>query len=417
MHQPPAAIRPSPRALGRLRLSALSAVAFLSFGWAAPLGAQTLDYVDHISVDFAHDTVLNTNISLYYHDAFGNLQAPPTEADNPHFYLFSTKGMSFLSYNSAGPIPREGTDSFGWVPIIPFRSSLNLGSGSEVSYTPIQTVHIGPNISDNYVEELATTTGARNILYDYNLVSQLRWDLTTLSTDPSEPLYRPGNALLATGFYTSLVTSNGGIYTMDLRNRDLTTGAVVVTPLLTAQGSGPGELSNPTAMAVGPDGLLYVLDYGNNRIQKFDLTTGEYRGQFALPAGVTIFSTSLAISADGHIYLGDGLGGGSVLDLAGNLLGTFHPPAPDASWVDGGLISGSSAGVGSFLQYDGLGNIFTYVEGQGITMYRDPSFAAVPEPSTWALLGLGLTALLYRYRARDFVSHDPEREKGTGIGH
>jgi autotransporter-associated beta strand protein len=30
--------------------------------------------------------------------------------------------------------------------------------------------------------------------------------------------------------------------------------------------------------------------------------------------------------------------------------------------------------VGSFLNYDGMGNVFTYVEGKGLFMYRDPSY-------------------------------------------
>ena len=411
---PHPADRPSPLVPGHRRLSALVAMALLSVSLAAPLRAQTtnaLDYVDHINVDFEHNTILNTNIALYYRNYTGDLHAPPTYWNNgsADFRLFSTKSYYTFSYGPDGAI--------GWNPQgVVFSAAIALSGGTEVSYTPITTVNVGPAVSDNFSTQNAAMTGSRNSLTAYNMAMQTRWDIVTLITDPSVPdvFYTPGKALLATGFYTSLITTNGGIYLADTfvpgpifpdsSGRE----PVELTPLVTAQGTDPGELSNPTAMNVGPDGLLYVLDYGLdelgvsngvNRIEKFDLATGEYYGQFFLPDGVTVFSTSLAISLEGHIYLGDGFGGGSVFDLDGTLLGTFHPPAPDPSWVDGGLIAGNTAGP-SFLQYDGLGNIFTYVEGQGFYMYHDPSYIAVPEPSTCALAIGGLIGLVVLCRRR-----------------
>jgi hypothetical protein len=394
---------------------ALLAVLAFCLG-TAPLRAQTtdaLDYVDHISVDFAHYTVLNTNVALYYRDYTGDLKAQPTYTEysdgsaNAFFNLFSTKGLTQFYYGPDGAISQAPQS-------IVFDSTITIGVGSEVSYTPVTTVNVGPAVSDKFSTQNASMTGSRHSLLVYNIASQERSGLTVLSTDPSVPdvFYTPGKALLATGYYTSLITTNGGIYSVDTTVPSIPLAIDIeaqVMPLVTAQGTDPGELSNPTAMNVGPDGLLYVLDYGLdefgasngvNRIEKFDLATGEYRGQFFLPDGVTVFSTSLAISLEGHIYLGDGLGGGSVFDLDGTLLGTFHPPEPDPSWVDGGLIAGNPVGVGSFLQYDGMGNIFTYVEGKGIFMYHDPSFVAVPELSTCALAIGGLLGLVALRRRR-----------------
>lgn len=37
------------------------------------------------------------------------------------------------------------------------------------------------------------------------------------------------------------------------------------------EGSGPGQFQNPTGIATGTAGEIYVADYDNNRIQKFDL--------------------------------------------------------------------------------------------------------------------------------------------------
>jgi hypothetical protein len=387
-------------------------MALLSVGLASPLHAQTsdaLDYVDHINVDFAHSTAVNTNIALYYLNYSGVFNGPPTYSENgiAQFHFFSTKRHYAFTY---GP---DGADR--WLGSSDFGATVSLGGGSEISYTPVELENVGPAVSDNYTTQIAFMTAARNALIAYNIYDRSRLGFSTLATDSSGPPYVPGNALLATGFYTSLLTTNGGIYLADtyipgpIVPDNSSPPPVVLTPVITAQGTGPGELSNATAMAVGPDGLLYVLDYGLdeagesngvNRIEKFDLATGEYHGQFFLPDDVTVFSTSLAISLEGHVYLGDGLGGGSVFDLDGNLLGTFHPPAPDPSWADGGLIAGSSAGVGSFLQYDGLGNIFTYVEGQGFFMYHDPSYIAVPEPTTCALAIGGLLSFVALRRRR-----------------
>ncbi len=35
-------------------------------------------------------------------------------------------------------------------------------------------------------------------------------------------------------------------------------------------GSGPGRLDRPTDLAVSPDGRVYVVDFGNDRIQVFE---------------------------------------------------------------------------------------------------------------------------------------------------
>lgn len=358
-------------------LAALAVAAWvLSFGLSTPLSAQSsdpyLNYLDHVSLDFAHSTVVSSNVALYYRDYRGNLQTPTDGTSDP-FYLFATKAFHRVAYDSGGfnrQFGEVGAET-AWYPAVAFpNGNIALGAGTEVSYTPRQTPYPPPtNGPDPVYHQPAMMTGARNALYDYGLTRQTRENLVTVSTDPATPPYTPGNALLVTGPNSTLLTTNGGIYALDT-----TDGNGQVTPFITAQGSGPGQLSNPSALNIGPDGLLYVLDSGNNRIQKFDRTTGAYRGEFSLPGGVTVSPTSLAISTEGHLYLGDGVGGGFVFNLTGTLLSTFHPPAADPSWVDGGLIAGSSVGVGSFLSYDGKGNVFTYVEGQGLFMYRDPAY-------------------------------------------
>jgi hypothetical protein len=78
-------------------------------------------------------------------------------------------------------------------------------------------------------------------------------------------------------------------------------------------------------MAIGPDGLLYVLDLGNNRIEAFT-PAGDYVRQFPL-APNTVGDGQLAVGADGRFYVGDDNGGGAVYDAAGNFLGTYSTTA------------------------------------------------------------------------------------------
>ena len=74
-----------------------------------------------------------------------------------------------------------------------------------------------------------------------------------------------------------------------------------------SSGSGNGEFQRPMGVAVDSDGNIYVADTSNDRVQKFDgdggyLTQwgsqGSGDGQFSVPAGV-------AVDADGNVYVAD----------------------------------------------------------------------------------------------------------------
>src|SRR5208282_3664454 len=77
-----------------------------------------------------------------------------------------------------------------------------------------------------------------------------------------------------------------------------------------AQGSGPGQFYNPWGVAVDSSGNVYVVDYGNNRVEKFTSSGtfvtqwGSYGsensgpGQFNLPSGV-------AVDSSGNVYVTD----------------------------------------------------------------------------------------------------------------
>lgn len=72
-------------------------------------------------------------------------------------------------------------------------------------------------------------------------------------------------------------------------------------------GDGPGQFDVPIDLAVGAQGLLYVVDSGNSRVQVFDLqgryvstfgSAGRQPGQFARPREV-------ATDAQGNVYVVD----------------------------------------------------------------------------------------------------------------
>ncbi len=89
------------------------------------------------------------------------------------------------------------------------------------------------------------------------------------------------------------------------------------------RGHEPGELNLPADAAIGPDGLLWVLDAGNFRVQAFDAdgrvqrifgSAGSGLGQLARPRG-------LAVGHDGIVFVADALlCNVQVFDAQGQLL-------------------------------------------------------------------------------------------------
>jgi DNA-binding beta-propeller fold protein YncE len=70
-------------------------------------------------------------------------------------------------------------------------------------------------------------------------------------------------------------------------------------------GTGPGQFSRPRALALGPDGLLYVADACNHRIQVFerDGTFARTWGEAGTEPGQLSYPYDLAFSPSGELYV------------------------------------------------------------------------------------------------------------------
>jgi tripartite motif-containing protein 71 len=78
--------------------------------------------------------------------------------------------------------------------------------------------------------------------------------------------------------------------------------AGAVTGELGQLGEGPGELNEPTDVLVDPDGILYILEAYNHRLQKMDQWGGSL-GSWAIPAAVAYDGPHGAWAPDGSLLI------------------------------------------------------------------------------------------------------------------
>lgn len=205
-----------------------------------------------------------------------------------------------------------------------------------------------------------------------------RIDETTGQTLPNG--IAPGSAGLA---FTSGVTvgPDGNIYvssrgTGEVLFYDGTTGQPLPSPheggragLYATLATATTPMSTPGPLRFGPDGHLYVSDFGGTSVRKFDGTTG-----MEMAPAATVFvgpPAGLAFGPDDALYVGD-FGSASVLRVEGGVPAPYIPPQ------SGGLQTASSlifAPNGDLLVVDLFGNQILRFDAAT----RNPSqFAVIP---------------------------------------
>ena len=151
-------------------------------------------------------------------------------------------------------------------------------------------------------------------------------------------IYSPGGELLRTldgpfGYISDVVQDEEGNYYLAefgevQRITKLDSNGKILTRW-GSQGTEPGQFSRPRALALGPDGLLYVADACNHRIQVFD-REGKLMRLWGTPGeavGELMYPYDLAFDASGLLYIAE-FGNHRVQKFTreGQTLGTWGGP-------------------------------------------------------------------------------------------
>jgi hypothetical protein len=221
-------------------------------------------------------------------------------------------------------------------------------------------------------------------LYSNQLVQLITYDPTTGTVVHPSPFLNFVNNIV-----DSIAVSQKGVLTMIADNTgyqvSTTTGADTQIFSETG-GTAPGQFSDALYQSYGPDGLLYVLDYGNGRVQGLDPNNNFAPvSQFNLESGVVTANMQFAISNTGVFYFGDGAGGGTSYAPDGTYLGSF------STSVSNPVLP---AGSEFYVSADGKGDVFVF-DPTGAHQFLD-----TPEPSTFPLLLVGIAGAILLSRKR-----------------
>lgn len=112
------------------------------------------------------------------------------------------------------------------------------------------------------------------------------------------------------------------------------------------RGAEPGQLNIPLAATVSPDGILWVLDSGNFRVQGFDLEGRVHKEFGKMGSGLGQFSRARSIAADpsGNIFVSDSsFNNVQIFNRDGELLMWIGNPGMQDEPGRFGLIGGVAA--------------------------------------------------------------------------
>jgi DNA-binding beta-propeller fold protein YncE len=102
--------------------------------------------------------------------------------------------------------------------------------------------------------------------------------------------------------YGMTVDADGNRFIVDTTNNNILKYSKngILQSTWGSTGSGNGQFSHPTDIAISPDGKFYIVDDYNDRVQILS-QNGGYEGQFALPAGDE--NTAISIDSTGSVYV------------------------------------------------------------------------------------------------------------------
>ena len=132
-------------------------------------------------------------------------------------------------------------------------------------------------------------------------------------------------------------------------------------------------LNEPSGLAVGPDGRLYIADFGNNRVVSYDLITG----QTAVPITTGLKNPwGVAVDASSNIYVANTGNSNVLVDIAG-AQSTLTPPGITSPWgvaVDpSGSLVVSDQGSGNIVWIPNISGTLT--TANALTIEKNPSSA------------------------------------------
>jgi DNA-binding beta-propeller fold protein YncE len=197
----------------------------------------------------------------------------------------------------------------------------------------------------------------------------------------------------------------GNVYVADFGNCRIQKFDRELKPLAAwgRRGEESGEFRDPCGVAVGPDGLVYVADSWNGRVQVFDGSgkpVREWQGDFFGPRGI-------AVARDGRVYVADtgnnrvvrfSAEGARELDWGtkGSAPGTLYEPGGLA--VDaGGRVYVCDTSNGRLEMFDRDGaflNAFD-VPGWRREVFSEPYVAVADDGAIWVTVPLASEVRAY----------------------
>lgn len=305
-------------------------------------------------------------------------------------------GASNAPFDLSDPLYNSSTTDWPWVVSSQVYYRIN---PTDAAVSPPASLPLSVRLTTDTFVSFAGRNTSNPILFVLGYRKTL-WIVSLAGTLPTVPgpdggvpvpVGTVGSMAAADRTHLTMI-ADGWFYTVNI-----TTGGV--TPIFSLDGgTGPGQFSNDESAgadrgthfhAYGPNGLLYVLDYGNDRMQILDPGNAfAYVSEFSLESSVTTVNVGFAIGVNGNIYLADGQGGGSTYSADGDFLGAFTSsitPTPTSQ----------SAGR-AYIETDSAGNVYVF---EGYSQFQYLDLSVVPEPSTSALAGLAaLTLAAWRRR-------------------